>query len=860
MNLSFSKLIRYKNKNVKIKYINDCVVIENKTSKPALLFFNKLFKNENKAIQTYFEGKIVDGEAAVLMILNRKREIMAETTLNSKMIYSGLIKYFIVVLKVFPNTTVEIKNVSLNYIDYREDSIVSEFNNDILVVTPSYPSEEHKYLSGFVHSRVVEYKKNGINVDVAVVYDYKNISSYEFEGIKAVRMSYIHLRTLLQRKKYKKILVHFFDKHYFNVFQGVDLSSTQMFIWIHGPETLHWDYPYYMTKYFEPYREIPDSLKQEFIEKDKMLKLVNEKNNVKWIFVSNWIKNRSEELLGFKFNNYEVIPNIIDVDLFKYRKKDSKTRKKIFILRRFDDMNKYAVDVSVRTILELSKRKIFDELEFNIYGNGDAFDKLFNPIMKFDNVHFFKSFYTHEKIAELHKENGIALFPTRYDAQGVSMCESGSSGLLVVSSNNDAIKEFIPSKDGNIIDTEDYIKYADFIENIVNNPKLFDKICKDTRAMIENKCSYENTVQKEISFLKRDYKLGLNIEKTQLVKNPVLTVVIPAYNVSQYIENTLVSLIKDNKNSKYVEILVVNDGSKDDTSLVVNDFINKYCDNDKPTIRLIDKENGGHGSTINRGIEEAKGKYLRIIDGDDWVNTKDFEKLIQELLECDSDIVVTNYSEDYLAGNRSDLMHRLNYEIMVPGYKYNFDDLCIENYGFKHWGPILATANILTEKLREANFKLSEKTFYVDMEFNSFYLPVINSITYYNLDVYRYFIGRDSQSISVQSFVRNISHHEKVIKNILQFLYSADLSSYKRRYIYNNIVYPMIQSHYDLLLDTIRKSKKFKSFDNMLYKILSKDDYKKVCKNNRIRILRKTNGVFINLFFYLVCIKKFLKR
>ena len=531
MNLSFSKLIRYKNKNVKIKYINDCVVIENKTSKPALLFFNKLFKNENKAIQTYFEGKIVDGEAAVLMILNRKREIMAETTLNSKMIYSGLIKYFIVVLKVFPNTTVEIKNVSLNYIDYREDSIVSEFNNDILVVTPSYPSEEHKYLSGFVHSRVVEYKKNGINVDVAVVYDYKNISSYEFEGIKAVRMSYIHLRTLLQRKKYKKILVHFFCKDYFNVFQGVDLSSTQMFIWIHGPETLHWDYPYYMTKYFEPYSEIPDSLKQEFIEKDKMLKLVNEKNNVKWIFVSNWIKNRSEELLGFKFNNYEVIPNIIDVDLFKYRKKDSKTRKKIFILRRFDDINKYAVDVSVRTILELSKRKIFDELEFNIYGNGDAFDKLFKPIMNFDNVHFFKSFYTHEKIAELHKENGIALFPTRYDAQGVSMCESGSSGLLVVSSNNDAIKEFIPSKDGNIIDTEDYIKYADFIENIVNNPKLFDKICKDTRAMIENKCSYENTVQKEISFLKRDYKLGLNIEKTQLVKNPVLTVGIHGYNV-----------------------------------------------------------------------------------------------------------------------------------------------------------------------------------------------------------------------------------------------------------------------------------------------------------------------------------------
>ena len=73
---------------------------------------------------------------------------------------------------------------------------------------------------------------------------------------------------------------------------------------------------------------------------------------------------------------------------------------------------------------------------------------------------------------------------------------------------------------------------------------------------------------------------------------------------------------------------------------------------------------------------------------------------------------------------------------MIPGYQYHFDDLCIDYYGFRGWGPILATSNIKTEKLREANFKLSEKTFYVDMEYNTFYLPVIDTISYYDLDIY----------------------------------------------------------------------------------------------------------------------------
>ena len=185
---------------------------------------------------------------------------------------------------------------------------------------------------------------------------------------------------------------------------------------------------------------------------------------------------------------------------------------------------------------------------------------------------------------------------------------------------------------------------------------------------------------------------------------------------------------------------------------------------------------------------------------------------------------------------------------MTPGHVYKFDDLCGDD-GFETWGPILATANIKTAKIKEANFQLSEKCFYVDMEFNTFYLPVIETISYYDLDIYRYFIGRVNQSISLKSFVRNINQHEHVIDNILTFISSHEISEAKRKYIYKNIVDPMIIAHYSLLTDTIRDRKKFNSFDKMLKKHLSKEKYNSY--SDKVKFLRKTNGIFINASFYI---------
>ena len=837
----------HKNNQVKVNKNKGNLIITNDTDKEALVYCLKALKKNDESLQINFSGKIIEGEAATFELINRKREVLAETTMNSTMIFTRRdAKYILPVIKIFPHTKIELESINIEYKKITDEDLYSDFVNDTLVITPSYPSEEHKYLSGFVHSRITAYKKSGINVDVAVVYDYLNTSKYTFEDINVTRMSYLELRNLLCIKKYKRILIHFFDERYFNVLQGCDLTNTEILVWVHGPETLYWDTPHFVTPYFSERYKLDINHVTDFKHRDSIIKKINDMPNIKFVFVSDWIKNKSEELINIKFKNYVVIPNIIDVDLFNFEKKSKDKMKKIFMLRRYDDIDKYAVDVSVRTILELSKREGFENYEFNIYGNGNVWEKLFKPIIGFKNVHFYRSFFTHEEISKIHKQNGIALFPTRYDAQGVSMCEAGSSGLLVVSSENDAIKEFIPSKDGNIIDTEDYKKYADFIEKVSEDPKLFEKICVETRKKIVDKCSYDATVKREIDLLLKDPKEKYyDIKIPELSKKPVLSVVIPSYNVEKYVLRTIESLIVDNKNADKIEVIVVNDGSKDSTAKKVREFIDKYSNKvKKPNVILVDKENGGHGSTINVGIEKATGKYFRIIDGDDWVDTENFEKLIDILEKEDTDIVATNYSEDYYYGRTCAMFLKKIYSNFLPERKYDFDDLCYLNYGFNSWGPILATANIKLDILKKANFKLTEKSFYVDMEYNTYYLPYVKDFIYYNLDIYRYFIGRADQSISNDSFIRNVDQHANIIKNIIVFTSNTDMSQNKKSYIYEKIVLPMALAHYNLLIKTIKKRDKFQSFDTMIRNNID-SQYDKF--GTRVKILRKTKGHFIKL-------------
>lgn len=112
-----------------------------------------------------------------------------------------------------------------------------------------------------------------------------------------------------------------------------------------------------------------------------------------------------------------------------------------------------------------------------------------------------------------------------------------------------------------------------------------------------------------------------------------ISVVIPVYGVEKYIRQCLESII--NQTYKNLEIIVVNDGTKDNSMKIVEEYLS-----DK-RIKIINKENGGLASARNRGIEEATGEYISFIDSDDWIELDSYEELIKTIK--DEDIIVFDF-------------------------------------------------------------------------------------------------------------------------------------------------------------------------------------------------------------------------
>lgn len=266
----------------------------------------------------------------------------------------------------------------------------------------------------------------------------------------------------------------------------------------------------------------------------------------------------------------------------------------------------------------------------------------------------------------------------------------------------------------------------------------------------------------------------------------VLSVVIPTYNVEKYLRRCLDSLVYDESVLEDIELLVVNDGSKDNSLAIAKEYEKKY----PKTIKVIDKENGGHGSTINAGLKVAKGEYFRVIDSDDWVNIDEFADYVRVLKKCKADIVLTNYNKEKLYSGE---IQTFDYKNLEYNKEYNlnkFDYSILEDAYF-----YMATSTIKTEKLRKAKLHLDEKTFYVDMEYILLPFLEMDSMIYLDFNIYRYFIGRVEQSINIQSFVKNRSHHEKVVRRILEFYKTIDEKEPKREYI-RKVVLQLLNTHY----------------------------------------------------------------
>lgn len=790
------KLIN-ENKGI-IKCSNEKIIIDNPTSeKIEVLFSKELFlqeKNSNK-IKVKFYGQYKNSGA--YLVVNDCMNIPFNST--SIIDLNGTKKISLKII-VSAESLIEFKRVEIESVK-SSDTLVDKVgkSEDVLVITPDYPSLENLYYCAFVHSRNREYIKNGLKVQVASISNARNNieTTYETNDIPVFRGSYYNLKQLLSRHQYKVIITHFVDENLYPIFDGYINNEKLIFI-CHGPETVF----RYLRNVTRPYFTRPlDHYEQNdiFDLKEKYVKKYSNKPNVEWVFVSNWLKEFSEKELGIKFTNSRVINNIINEDLFPYSPKNEDDRKKILIIRKFDNIIQHSIDQIVLAILELSRRDFFNDLIFEVYGDGNYYDELIEPIRNFENVHLHRTFIHNDEISKIHAQNGIMLLPSRHDAHAVAMGEAASSGLVVVGSRVTSNPQFMNEKENHTLsDPENYIELADIVERLYRNPKEFLEISKRLSEDTRKNCSKGNTVMKEVSLIKECLDRVNTIEtKYEKNDNPILTIAIPAYNVEKYISKCIDSIIKA-RNINQIEILVINDGSTDNTKNIVEQYEKKT----NGIVRLINKENGGHGSTINTAILEATGKYFRLVDGDDWVDYENLDKLIDILKTCNIDVVLTKGSYEYV--DTPELVDIIKYDNLVEGQIYHFEDLTYKKYGFETYGPLLTTGNYKTELLKKMDYKISEKKPYVDMEFNSFSLQYVDTLVYYNLDIYRYLIGREGQTISRDYWKKKYKDHIYIIFNILNIVYNSDkFSNSKKNYIYYNIIAQMVDSQifmYDAML------------------------------------------------------------
>lgn len=842
MNILNNKNIIKKDKNVKFEKYKNKWIINNTLDKEVTLIIPKIYRAKKDNIEIEFYGKVLEGEKGILTkLVNRSGKVVTEVGINTKLFTPKKTNFFMIALRIMPFSKVEISKLDLNFVDNYEKNVKEGLDSDTVIIVPGYPSINKKYNFSFVHSKVIEYNKRNLKTDVLVVNADEYSEKYKFEGIKVTKTDYLTARNILQEKKYKNIIVHFFMEEYANLLDAVDTSKSRIFIYAHGADIIYRDYNKMTTRYFNLEQPINAVQEQEYKRRDKILEKYNKKTNVKWIFGTNWAKNRAEQLNNIKFKNCEVIPCIIDEKIFKYNEKNPEDRKKIFTIRKFDDCNTYSIDIMVRAIIELSKRKCFEQLEFNIYGDGSEHERLLKPLKQYKNVHIYKGFLSHNEISKIHKENGIGLFPTRYETQGVSALEAAMSGLVVITGNVAAVPEVFDNNSKILCEDENYVEYANKIEELFYNPEEFCELSKQISENIGLKFNTNEIIQKEIDMLNTDDSLYYNVVIPEQ-EEVILTIAIASYNVEKYLVNGVLSLINSNVASN-LEILIINDGSKDHTAEIGKKLEKLTMKNGRSIVKLVDKENGGHGSTINKGIELATGKYFKLMDGDDYFDTESLEKLVRYLKNENVDMVLNNYVEDLAVYSIKRVKSLYNF--MVPGIKYYIEDLCDEVYGFQEWGPLLSTSTYKTQMLKDAKFSISEKCFYVDMELNTYAFINAKTIKYYPLDIYIYYIGRAGQSVSRQSYAKNYKNHEHVtLKLIDEFYNNKKISKEKKKYIKNKIILPLIKCQYMVVTEFLNNNVGFNSFDKKLKKY---PELYKEMKGKKIFLHRLTKGHSIRI-------------
>ena len=263
--------------------------------------------------------------------------------------------------------------------------------------------------------------------------------------------------------------------------------------------------------------------------------------------------------------------------------------------------------------------------------------------------------------------------------------------------------------------------------------------------------------------------------------NIFFSIIIPMYNGEIFIDNCLHSILNEQTLEtgilNFIQIIVINDGSKDNCSTKAKKWATEWNHKlHKEFIKVIDKENGQYGSVINLGLTMVRGKYTKVLDVDDIFNTKNFVEIIQIIasLRIDIDVIMTDFIFDKVIKNK---------QIVYKWDKYFEPYKILKMSELKYPNSIITMHSIIyrTKFLQSIDYKQIEGIYYSDSQYAVIPFSQAKFLYYINIPLYRYYIGRNEQSINIKTMVKNREDQKKVMNVILEELFKLDLTSFKQK-------------------------------------------------------------------------------
>ena len=258
----------------------------------------------------------------------------------------------------------------------------------------------------------------------------------------------------------------------------------------------------------------------------------------------------------------------------------------------------------------------------------------------------------------------------------------------------------------------------------------------------------------------------------------LLTFTIPCYNSQDYMRHCIESILPGGED---VEILIVDDGSTDNTAAIADEYARKY-----PTIvRAIHQENGGHGEAVNAGSRNATGLYFKVVDSDDWVDEEAYLKILDKLREIAGgsvtlDMLLANYVYEKVGVTHKKVMRQLGFP---KDQVFTWSDV---RHFYKGHYILMHSVIYRTKLLRECGLELPKHTFYVDNIYVYKPLHFVRTIYYMDVDFYRYFIGREDQSVNEKVMIGRIDQQIRVNKIMLDEVDLNKVTNHKcRKYMIN---------------------------------------------------------------------------